>query len=467
MCQERAYRKESPRCRAGLRRLLILLLCAGLAGMAAAAAPAIPKDAAVYDLEEISAIDAPEALRMELMVGAYTECQAKPDENVKAYPAFKSDKPFYGSIRIGNTGSGSQAEYRYAVAIDESAGTGQGYDRIYIDTNLNGDLTDDPFQTPAKDVPDKARIDSGGSGMEVFFKPVTLRVTPGEGPEHQVEVMPRLLVYAGNRSFVIFTALKARKGKIMIGSVEYTVVLGHSRSIAGPFDQPNTGLYLLPTNDSGSRPLASWSGGDRLKALHRLGGTFYRLAATPNGDKLFVWAYDGAFGTLEIKAGSRSVSKAKASGSLATQDIAISLTDRLDGPNAQPSDSYRLPVGDYAVEMLSVSYGPLNCLVLRNNHADGQSGGRAQEGPATYGIEIREDKPFVLDFSGKPAVLFAAPAKNHRVKRGDPLEVKAVLTDPQLDVMFRMVNKGGPLNPKVAIERANGEIVAEGVMPFG
>ncbi|OHB77906.1 MAG: hypothetical protein A2Z25_23185 [Planctomycetes bacterium RBG_16_55_9] len=78
--------------------------------------------------------------------------------------------------------------------------------------------------------------------------------------------------------------------------------------------------------------------------------------------------------------------------------------------------------------------------------------------------------------------------KNKRIRLGDNLEVKAVLIDPGLDIMIRRLNDTSQkqkkeyttpdgqkhsyeislsLDPKVVITRANGEKVAEGVMPFG
>jgi len=63
--------------------------------------------------------------------------------------------------------------------------------------------------------------------------------------------------------------------------------------------------------------------------------------------------------------------------------------------------------------------------------------------------------------------VFASPARNHRLKPGEELDVKAVLVDPSLDVMFRRIGRDDSFNPRVVVRRSNGEIVAEGVMPFG
>jgi hypothetical protein len=105
-----------------------------------------------------------------------------------------------------------------------------------------------------------------------------------------------------------------------------------------------------------------------------------------------------------------------------------------------------------------------------------------------YAIQIRKDKPFVLDFSNKPEVVFASPAKDQTLKPGDTMRVAAVLTDPGLDIMIRGVNDTGrkqkevyklaegkehsyerplALDPKVTITNSSGKQVAEGKMPFG
>jgi len=128
--------------------------------------------------------------------------------------------------------------------------------------------------------------------------------------------------------------------------------------------------------------------------------------------------------------------------------------------------------------------GRLEVSIMQKSHSDGKPRDRAGR-PPVYGIQIRKDKPFVLDFSNKPDVMFASPARDQRVKLGDTLEVKAVLIDPQLDLMIQRLNDttrkqtktpdGKPLgyerdwslDPTVLITRANGEKVAEGVMPFG
>lgn len=81
--------------------------------------------------------------------------------------------------------------------------------------------------------------------------------------------------------------------------------------------------------------------------------------------------------------------------------------------------------------------------------------------------------------------MFTSPTNSQRIKLGDTVMVSAVLVDPKLDVMIRGLDDtsrkqtkgadGKPLgyerdlslDPRVVVTRANGQKVAEGVMPFG
>ena len=103
-------------------------------------------------------------------------------------------------------------------------------------------------------------------------------------------------------------------------------------------------------------------------------------------------------------------------------------------------------------------------------------------------VKIRPDKPFVLDFSNDPEIMFASPAKEQTFRPGDEVSVMAVLTDPVLDVMVRHLNDTSrkqkdetklpdgttrtvgrqlSLDPLVTITNSAGAVVSEGKMPFG
>jgi hypothetical protein len=74
--------------------------------------------------------------------GAYSSLSAIKPAQVKKMPECKSRHPLFGVIsQDGMQVSGGSG---MAFLFDESLGTGKGYDRLVVDQNRNGDLTDDP-----------------------------------------------------------------------------------------------------------------------------------------------------------------------------------------------------------------------------------------------------------------------------------------------------------------------------------
>ncbi len=109
-------------------------------------------------------------------------------------------------------------------------------------------------------------------------------------------------------------------------------------------------------------------------------------------------------------------------------------------------------MGDYRPNYITIQFGRLRIGASHNYHADGKPMGGSGRA-AVYGITIRKDKPFVLDFSNKPDVMFASPAKDQQVKLGESLEVKAVLVDPKLDMMIRRLDDTTPKRPRAQMAR--------------
>jgi hypothetical protein len=105
-------------------------------------------------------------------------------------------------------------------------------------------------------------------------------------------------------------------------------------------------------------------------------------------------------------------------------------------------------------------------------------------------MQVRQEKPYVLDFSNAPMVVFDQPPMSQTTfSRGQEIVFAAVLIDPKLDIMIRglddtsvkidkeykdaegkvvqTVKEDKSLDPNVVIAHADGEVIAEGVMPFG
>ncbi len=157
-------------------------------------------------------------------------------------------------------------------------------------------------------------------------------------------------------------------------------------------------------------------------------GQLYTIAATPLGDKLTVTPYRGEFGLFEIGPGGRNLKDMALHGSLRSLTTAVGV-----GPESTLSvdtkvRTCKVPVGDYLPYYLTIEYGTLEIGISDNYHSEGRP--RNLQRRRTYGIKIRRDKPFVLDFSHKPQVIFASPAKDKTFKPGDEIKIAAVLVDP-------------------------------------
>jgi hypothetical protein len=217
--------------------------------------------------------------------------------------------------------------------------------------------------------------------------------------------------------------------------------------------------------------------------------TYYQFATLKGDTKLGVRPYKGELGVFRIGKGNRQLEKTEFRGSL-KQAGAVSVpvgTIKERRPEAVTECS--VPAGDYTPYYLYVTYDNLDISISNNYHTNVQ-GQSEQEKQTVYGITIRKDQPYVLDFSSKPVVIFDEPGKDKTTfKRGEKIKFAAVLVDPKLDIMIRrlydtsvkvdieykvsdgMVTNTAKvkksLDPKVVITRADGQIVAEGVMPFG
>ena len=93
--------------------------------------------------------------------GTYGTVRTTKPAKLKKEPAAVSKVPLYGECRQGGSGPS------FAFRLDESQGTGKGYDQLLVDLNQNGDLTD---ETPAKRVSPSKR--PGPS--EVLYGPLAV-----------------------------------------------------------------------------------------------------------------------------------------------------------------------------------------------------------------------------------------------------------------------------------------------------
>ncbi len=386
-----------------------------------------------FELQEVSAFQTPGLMHGLFIMGHPAACTTVPDPNIQKYHSFISGAVLYGTVELPRNFLEPQRGRLYAFAIDESAGTGTGYDRLYFDLNGDGDLTNDPPRAKQPAPPPGAILKDKSILRQTCFEFVSVPLPFAEGQTRALELMPRLAANDNGTMRLAFVATTARRERVEINGRTYEAWLGHNRLIGGWFDRPATALHLIANGDfnvpRGWLPY-------QLSTVRRLGGAWYTFSATPAGDRLTAHPYTGEFGTIQAGLAGRHVRRTRISGDLACDRQTVCVGGRLIEAYGElrPVSHCRVPVGDYCA-FLEITLDDLRLDITPNIHADGKPRGGLHR-PFEHGIHIRADKPFVLDFSNKPEVLFASPAAQQRIRVGQELQVYALLTDPILDIMF-------------------------------
>ncbi|HEY5912414.1 MAG TPA: hypothetical protein VJA21_17570 [Verrucomicrobiae bacterium] len=96
--------------------------------------------------------------------GAMGDLRANKPAGIKKEPKAISRHPLYGETREDESGP------RYVFRLDESKGDGKGYDRLIVDMNQNGDLTDDGVAPRDTDPADAPRVSS--APRPAWFGPI-------------------------------------------------------------------------------------------------------------------------------------------------------------------------------------------------------------------------------------------------------------------------------------------------------
>ena len=267
-----------------------------------------------------------------------------------------------------------------------------------------------------------------------------------------------------------------KQGQITLANRSYKILLG---------EKPEREFYIYDI-ESGIGPY--WWGSWSLNSYHKIGDEFFEFKLIEDGNKIAARSYKGPLGTIKAGKGGRELEKVEFNGSLyQNKNVAVPI-GKIKEPWPDPVTEYAIPVGNYTACIMSVTYDNLSIRISNNYHTNAQGKSAGKE--IVYGMQVHEDKPYVLDFSNEPMVIFDQPSANQTTfSRGDQINFAAVLIDPKLDIMIRGLNDTSvkvdkeykdangkviqtakvskSLDPNLVIARADGEVVAEGVMPFG
>jgi hypothetical protein len=348
----------------------------------------------------------------------------------------------YGSFQLADSDDNT-----YTIVIDESKGTGSGYDTIYIDANNNENLTDDRklLGTP---------VPRRHNALE--FPLVEVSVETG-GREYPYYLRPAARTYS-ERASVYLSPFSYCLGELTFGNRAYQVAL---------FDYNMNGLF----NDVHAVPSES----ERRGQIYTSGDV---LVFDLDGDGKF---YDSAHNTSDLQ---RRLGKYISFGDTCYEmDVELHGRTITVRETEAPCGYIKTKHSDYWVELLGDT-GPLK---LNSS----ESTGRVPVGEyrlATCSIETQDDEGVTWRILGrgnwrqpvievnrnrKAALEFGPPltARITLTKQRDVLEIGLDVTGQRGEMYpprdFRRLGKGLPPAPRFEVRDERGNIVVSSDFEYG
>jgi hypothetical protein len=164
-----------------------------------------------------------EAMNLPGARGAFGTLSAVQPSHVQRLPETESKHPLFG-VQVRQDGVRRTAGSGMVFLFDESQGTGKGYDRLVVDLNQNGDLTDDPVWKRLDGDP----VEAGGHFERHRFGPLVMPAAAKVGdwqPRLYVEAMMFNLEFLrggpvdGSRH-VFLGQMRLLPGNLLVANVE-------------------------------------------------------------------------------------------------------------------------------------------------------------------------------------------------------------------------------------------------------
>ncbi len=237
----------------------------------------------------------------------YGNCQwldplDEPNETLAAQPDYRSDKPYYYAAHYGDA-----EDNVYAIVLDESSGTGAGYDTVYAD--VNNDNRIDPATerfaftlgttSHAEPVRMKLTVTAGGRPFPYSFEFTAF--------PYQDENNPVKKVHANCRNSSIFVGQAVFEGK------QHKIAIADLNS-NGLFNDTELGLFR------GDRFFVDFNGDDQFRnsgdaqvesfsysRYTKIAGQWYTIHARPDGQSIEIAPAQPELGTVKTPKGVASI----------------------------------------------------------------------------------------------------------------------------------------------------------------
>jgi hypothetical protein len=235
----------------------------------------------------------------------YGACQwlhplTAPKEKLSAQPNYRSANPVYYAAVLGDS-----KDNLFTLVIDESGGTGAGYDTLYVDANNDNRIDPDAERF-------KFQMSTRGTSHNLRLK---FEVTSG-GRTAPYWLDFTAFPYTDERNPVEKIHANLRDGSYYVGEA---VIGGKTRKIAvadlntnGLFNDPEVGgifrgdRFFVDLNDSGKfndDRDPDGSGGFPYGDYTKIEGRWYRIVARADGAQLTISEADPPLGTVEAPPG--------------------------------------------------------------------------------------------------------------------------------------------------------------------
>ena len=389
--------------------------------------------------------------------GQYLRARTRSEERLSAEPRYRSRVPLYAVVGLGRGG-----DTRYTIALDESRGTGRGYDILYVDHNNNENLTDDRRimgritqrgQLQGNFGPVEVMVDYGDRTVPYYFSVQYYhfnqqRIQRGAG---DVRNFPLTLQTAGYYT-----------GTVSFGESEYQIAMVDF-NCNGIFNErfkprpngPDGQLHgsgdhvLVDANDDGIFEAGYMDGNEAYPYAEyvQVDGRWYSLEASVHGGTVDIQEPDLKMGILDVadQSSSGKLLLASSNGVL----------------RVQAGQEIRVPVDTYRVYSHSTSVW----------HSSGNWNYAAQGTSASKKFKVMEGNLVAVEF-GAPIVINIKNDTRYRgvgkTKAGDTVRLSVTMSGQGGEIYTNITknNRRAPAPTFKAVDES-GKTVAQGTFKYG
>jgi hypothetical protein len=365
--------------------------------------------------------------------------------------------------------------------LDESKGEGTGYDILHCRHTATGRQMRSLTIGLMKDPPDEViPMKRPGSTWSVF-DPITIPVDyGGKIGERDRRVLLRVRkaddVRGGPAKYTLMLSGPCKTGKMEIGGVGAEVGLFQPYQMGREWDRSQTNVYVGRGDQREIESIDWW---------RMIDGEIYRFSTDALGERLTLERYAGKRGALSVRSRDGSKKGWVIGGFFETSDEQCVWVSSAGGErDSADSPPLVLPEGDYRPYWMHVRVGDTLAAFDSAEVVEGEKVS-IRRNAEKYGVRVRKRRPFELNMTRAPDVIFLAPSRDKTYKPGRNIDIQVALIDhslgarisgvtdmsrtveftyTQADGAEKTVTRHPLIEPVFEVKNSNGDVVGSGTM---